>query len=684
MGSSLDPTLAGIARYELLEDRTPTRTTQAAILNAAAPKHDLIQARAEALHAACLSDDYLCHGDPAEEHGHDISSLRPAAIFSLDTDTHAMASLPTSARDAKTKPDYEGPHGWRAAIQKEVTRVHNFGAITLVPAKDARAVRAAYGDDQVTIGHIVLAFRNKTDPSGNPLDDDISRKARITIADKRGKSTEHNFYSACVGSSTDRIVTQIAVEKRAIQHTKDVGGAYYHGDPPTPENGGRLVYAFVPPWLADFGDYPTHAADGTRNLLYIPGNMPGRRDAGRIWEVKYDHFLLDYGLTQCVFDTRVFRKVTADGFLIVHIHVDDTRITAQTLPIMQHFVNAWCAAFNEDPDDCSVLSEDFAGVRHQRIDLDTCSLSSDGAIESLKSLLEEFPPEPFMSTDFPLASDALPKLRAGSTDSNPLLLHLLTPARRFMGVVCFVVNNRPDAHFASKVLARYTNETRLTKYAWGEIRRIAAYLVATRNLHLTLHRTEGQLVAHVDSSLANAEGGHSWGGYSIAFTSDRVRSGSIIFSSSTPNCVTEATGVAELHQADRVTKAIAGMRIFLRELGHAPSAATKVYTDARVLIDGTNCRKVTNEAKWVSTRLAMVRWAQSVNAIILVKTTGKANSSDIYTKPLTGALFCTHRTTELGLLPNSLALGRQDAVKTWTTTHDRPAQGHAKADSVYT
>jgi hypothetical protein len=135
-----------------------------------------------------------------------------------------MASLPTSACDAKTKPDYEGPHGWRAAIQKEVTRVQNFGAITLVPAKDARAARAAFGDDQVTIGHIVLAFHNKTDPSGNPLDDDISRKARITIADKRGKSTEHNFYSACVGSSTDRIVTQIAVEKRAIQHTKDVGG----------------------------------------------------------------------------------------------------------------------------------------------------------------------------------------------------------------------------------------------------------------------------------------------------------------------------------------------------------------------------------------------------------------------------------------------------------------------------
>ena len=80
----------------------------------------------------------------------------------------------------------------------------------------------------------------------------------------------------------------------------------------------------------------------------------------------------------------------------------------------------------------------------------------------------------------------------------------------------------------------------------------------------------------------------------------------------------------------------------------------------------------------------MVRWAQSLNAIILVKTTGKANSSDIYTKPLTGALYCTHRTAELGLLPSSLMLGRHDAVKTWTTTYDPPAQGHAMADSTYT
>ena len=37
------------------------------------------------------------------------------------------------------------------------------------------------------------------------------------------------------------------------------------------------------------------------------------------------------------------------------------------------------------------------------------------------------------------------------------------------------------------------------------------------------------------------------------------------------------------------------------------------------------------------------------NVITLVKTAGKENSSDIYTKPLTGALFGTNRATEIGV-----------------------------------
>ena len=90
----------------------------------------------------------------------------------------------------------------------------------------------------------------------------------------------------------------------------DVGGAYFHGTPPTMEEGGRMVFAVVPPWLEDFAPYPATARDGSKNLLLVPGNMPGRKDAGRIWQARFDTFLRDYGMRQLVTDLRVWVRET--------------------------------------------------------------------------------------------------------------------------------------------------------------------------------------------------------------------------------------------------------------------------------------------------------------------------------------------------------------------------------------
>jgi hypothetical protein len=92
--------------------------------------------------------------------------------------------------------------------------------------------------------------------------------------------------SICVDDITNRLITLIAPAIKANQTSIDVGGAYFHGTPPTMAEGGRLVYAVVPTWLENFGPYPEQNADGTRNLLLITGNMPGRCDAGRIWQAK--------------------------------------------------------------------------------------------------------------------------------------------------------------------------------------------------------------------------------------------------------------------------------------------------------------------------------------------------------------------------------------------------------------
>jgi hypothetical protein len=83
----------------------------------------------------------------------------------------------------------------------------------------------------------------------------------------------------------------------------------FQGTPPTMAEGGRPVIAVVPTWLENFGPYPERNSDGTHSLLPITGNMPGRCDAGRIWQAKYDAFLLGYGFRQ-ITDRRVSSRRT--------------------------------------------------------------------------------------------------------------------------------------------------------------------------------------------------------------------------------------------------------------------------------------------------------------------------------------------------------------------------------------
>jgi len=116
-----------------------------------------------------------------------------------------------------------------------------------------------------------------------------------------------------------------------------------------------------------------------------------------------------------------------------------------------------------------------------------------------------------------------------------------------------------------------------------------------------------------------------------------------------PSTVCDSSGAAELFQSVRCTKAILGFCIFLRELGFPPDGPTSVFTDARVLIDGTRCRRVSTESKWVAPRYAMIRRAEKSSAITLIKHPTAENFADITTKPLTGAPFSKHRASILGI-----------------------------------
>jgi hypothetical protein len=184
--------------------------------------------------------------------------------------------------------------GWKPAI--EFDRVFTkFQSVEYVTTAHRSNTIAKYGDDSVKNLRIVIPFPEQQAPDGTAT----RYTARSTFADIAAQSTNADKFSACLPSSTMRFMLALAC-------------AHLHGTSKGPKDGGLVHYAHIPPGLEEFG-FPTRTPSGAQDLVYIRGNVPGRRDAGKIWDQVYTKFLLDYGFQQSVVDRRMFYlKVKAE------------------------------------------------------------------------------------------------------------------------------------------------------------------------------------------------------------------------------------------------------------------------------------------------------------------------------------------------------------------------------------
>jgi hypothetical protein len=80
-----------------------------------------------------------------------------------------------------------------------------------------------------------------------------------------------------------------------------VQGAYYLGDVPLPEDGGRVLFADAPAGWGELG-FPEFDEFGGRLHYQVVSNVPGRQDAGRVWMTRYDKFFAAQGFSQSIVD----------------------------------------------------------------------------------------------------------------------------------------------------------------------------------------------------------------------------------------------------------------------------------------------------------------------------------------------------------------------------------------------
>jgi hypothetical protein len=556
-------------------------------------------------------------------------------------------------------------------MNKEILRVEKFDAVEMVPASRVREALRTY-PDRTTVAFIVAVFATKTDPQGDPRNPDIVRKFRVAFADSQGAGPGVITYSSCVDSMSNMIISAIAPAIDAHQTSIDVGGAYYHGTPPSIEEGGRLVFAHMPYWLPGFGTKGyAMRLNGERQYLYIKGNMPGRCDAGRIWQTRFDRFILGYGMHRLNVDLRVFTMISATGVIFLHDHVDDTRITTTSSEARRHFHTAWALEFGEKLI-TEELSEDFTGIRHHRSGLTTMELSCEGVIKRLIPLLSIYP-QSASSPPFPLPENALRLLNAedvarqeGQALSPIQDPALLQRAQQILGTIGFAASTaRPDVNFAYSVLARYVNSLRFTSLVERLVIRIARYLISTIDLHLTIDTPQltpsraqhgcstglDLFTAYVDSSHGNGPEGRSYGGFVLL--ANGARGGAIAWKTILPHIPADSTGGAELILCSHALKIVTAVRMLQTELmaGVAPTTPTLILTDAMAVVEGAALERLNRTSRWLSTRYAMLRWGINCQVIRISKLPATENVGDLQTKPVVGLTFVRLRSRLMGLQP---------------------------------
>ena len=91
-------------------------------------------------------------------------------------------------------------------------------------------------------------------------------------------------YSGAVDDALVRFLANLKLGRPNVRRRMvDVKGAYFEGSQRPPDEGGRIIWAPVPPAWDDFG-FPEFGPDGRRNWFHLCGNLPGLRNASLEWQ----------------------------------------------------------------------------------------------------------------------------------------------------------------------------------------------------------------------------------------------------------------------------------------------------------------------------------------------------------------------------------------------------------------
>ena len=307
-----------------------------------------------------------------------------------------------------------------------------------------------YGADRASLAFLLIVFKLKTDPAGVALPGIPGKKSRIAISDPNSPRSLPT-YAPCADEATGNAVDTIVQAFGMKSVTLDAQAAYFHGKRPTMDEGGRLIFAPIPPYAHLFipGCPGPDDPDFHQYYFRIDGNMPGLAEAGRIWNTHLVRWLVnDTDMTQSIVDPCIFSRVNDGGreIIIIRVHVDDGLVHYSVVKSLNWFRDKFVAAFGSSSEFADA-TEDYTGLRFRVTGPNTTEVTCPAIMERLRDLLVPYPLPANVEATYPLPASASLKLREGPGHDNPLVEDKVPMAQKILGVAgwgCVKVSSSMD------------------------------------------------------------------------------------------------------------------------------------------------------------------------------------------------------------------------------------------------
>lgn len=348
-------------------------------------------------------------------------------------------------------------------------------------------------------------------------------------------------------------------------------------------------------------------------------SLYGTRQAARRWKQHFSKTTADFGLLPVHSDDAVYVYKGKLGFLVIHMHVDDSMIFADSESLLSTFRTFLSSKYELKWTEKPVL---YLGIK--------LSFGSDGSIslsqpQYVESILDRFAMTNCNTVKSPLPGNAV---FTAATDEEVDDAKDL-PYQSLVGSLQWLASNtRPDVAYAVSQVARFQSAWSLSH--WMMAKHILRYVKGTASLGITFRCQEFNPTAFSDSDFSQFNVTRR----SVTEFVVMASNGPVCWQSRRQTGVALSTTEAEYMAACECAKQMAWLRSFLFDIHHPVDGPSPFMMDNTSAIAIGEGESIKTRSKHIDRRFHFLR-EQIQQGFLYVKYISTTEMcADFLTKPL--------------------------------------------------